>query len=95
MNKKQIIIAVGAVVFIGLGATAYALSGPKLELKTNKVNVEYGTTYTPKLKDIVKDYKDFNKDDLEIINKIPNEKDKTYPAVGKYSITVKYKRRSL
>lgn len=95
MNKKQIMIAAGAVVVIGVGATAYALSGPKLELKTNKVNVEYGTTYTPKLKDIVKDYKDFNKDDLEIINKIPNEKDKTYPAVGKYSITVKYKKKSL
>lgn len=95
MNKKQMMIATGTVVVIGVGATAYALSGPKLELKTNKVNVEYGTTYTPKLKDIVKDYKDFNKDDLEIINKIPNEKDKTYPAVGKYSITVKYKKKSL
>lgn len=89
------ILAAGAVVVIGVGATAYALSSPKLELKTNKVNVEYGTTYTPKLKDIVKDYKDFDKDDLEIINKIPNEKDKTYPAVGKYSITVKYKKKSL
>lgn len=95
MNKKQMMIAAGTVVVIGVGATAYALSGPKLELKTNKVNVEYGTTYTPKLKDIVKDYKDFNKDDLEIINKIPNEKDKTYPAVGKYTITVKYKKKSL
>lgn len=95
MNKKQIMIAAGTVVMIGVGATAYALSGPKLELKTNKVNVEYGTTYTPKLKDIVKDYKDFNKGDLEIINKIPNEKDKSYPAVGKYSITVKYKKKSL
>lgn len=95
MNKKQIMIVAGAVVVIGVGATAYALNGPKLELKTNKVNVEYGTTYTPKLKDIVKDYKDFNKDDLEIINKIPNEKDKTYPAVGKYSITIKYKKKSL
>lgn len=96
MNKKQIMIAAGAVVVIAVvGATTYALSGPKLELKTNKVNVEYGTTYTPKLKDIVKDYKDFNKDDLEIINKIPNEKDKTYPAVGKYTITVKYKKKLL
>lgn len=89
------ILAASAVVVIGVGATAYALSSPKLELKTNKVNVEYGTTYTPKLKDIVKDYKDFDKDDLEIINKIPNEKDKTYPAVGKYTITVKYKKKSL
>lgn len=96
MNKKQIMIAAGAVVVIAVvGATTYALSGPKLELKTNKVNVEYGTTYTPKLKDIVKNYKDFNKGDLEIINKIPNEKDKTYPAVGKYTITVKYKKKLL
>lgn len=95
MNKKQMMIAAGAVVIIGIGGTAYALRSPKLELKTTKVNVEYGTTYTPKLKDIVKNYKDFNKDDLEIINKIPNEKDKTYPAVGKYSITVKYKKKSL
>ena len=89
------ILSAGAVLIIGIGATAYALSSPKLELKTNKMNVEYGTTYTPKLKDIVKDYKDFNKYDLEIINNIPNEKDKTYPAVGKYTITVKYKKKSL
>lgn len=95
MNKKQMILSAGAVLIIGIGATAYALSSPKLELKTNKMNVEYGTTYTPKLKDIVKDYKDFNKYDLEIINNIPNEKDKTYPAVGKYTITVKYKKKSL
>lgn len=95
MNRKQMILAAGAVVIIGIGGTAYALSNPKLELKTNKVNVEYGTTYTPKLKDIVKDYRDFNKYDLEIINNIPNEKDKTYPAVGKYTITVKYKKKSL
>lgn len=95
MNRKQMILAAGAVVIIGIGGTAYALRSPKLELKTTKANVEYGTTYTPKLKDIVKNYKDFNKDDLEIINKIPNEKDKTYPAVGKYTITVKYKKKSL
>ena len=96
MNKKKMMmIAAGAVIVIGVGGITYALSGPTLELKKNKVNVEYGTTYNPKLKDIVKDYKDFDKDDLEIINKIPNEKDKTYPAVGKYSITVKYKKKSL
>lgn len=95
MNKKQIMIAAGAVVFIGVGAAAHALSSPKLELKTTKVNVEYGMTYKPKLKDIVKNYKDFNKCVLVIINNIPNEKDKTYPAVGKYTITVKYKKKSL
>lgn len=95
MNKKQMMIAAGAVIVIGVGGITYALSGPTLELKKKKVNVEYGTTYNPKLKDIIKDYKDFDKDDLDIINKIPDEKDKTYPAVGKYSITVKYKKKSL
>lgn len=43
----------------------------------------------------MKDYKDFDKKSLQLINKIPNEKDKTYPAVGKYTITVKYKKNSL
>ena len=43
----------------------------------------------------MKDYKDFDKKSLKLINKIPNEKDKTYPAVGKYTITVKYKKKSL
>ena len=95
MNMKQMVIAAGAVVLIGVGATAGVLSDPTLDLKNDKVNVEYGTTYTPKLKDIVKDYKDFNKANLVIVNKIPNEIDKTYPAVGKYSITVKYKKKSL
>lgn len=96
MNKKKMMmIAAGAVIVIGVGGITYALSGPTLELKKNKVNVEYGTTYNPKLKDIIKDYKDFDKDDLDIINKIPDEKDKTYPAVGKYTITVRYKKKSL
>lgn len=96
ISKKNAVIIAGAVVAVtAVGGTAYAMSGPKLELKTNKVNIEYGTTYTPELKDIVKDYKDFDKKSLKLINKIPNEKDKTYPAVGKYTITVKYKKNSL
>ena len=96
ISKKNAVIIAGAVVAVtAVGGTAYAMSGPKLELKTNKVNIEYGTTYTPELKDIVKDYKDFDKKSLKLINKIPNEKDKTYPAVGKYTITVKYKKKSL
>lgn len=59
------------------------------------MTVEYGTQYKPELKDIVKDYKDFDKKSLKLINKIPNEKDKIYPAVGKYTITIKYKKNSL
>ena len=96
ISKKNSVIIAGAVVAVtAVGGTAYAMSGPKLALNKEKVTVEYGTQYKPELKDIVKDYKDFDKKSLKLINKIPNEKDKTYPAVGKYTITVKYKKKSL
>lgn len=96
ISKKNAVIISGAVVVVtAVGGTAYAMSGPKLALNKEKVTVEYGTQYKPELKDIVKDYKDFDKKSLQLINKIPNEKDKTYPAVGKYTITVKYKKKSL
>lgn len=96
ISKKNAVIIAGAVVVVtAVGGTAYAMSGPKLALNKEKVTVEYGTQYKPELKDIVKDYKDFDKKSLQLINKIPNEKDKTYPAVGKYTITVKYKKNSL
>lgn len=96
ISKKNAVIIAGAVVAVtAVGGTAYAMSGPKLALNREKVTVEYGTQYKPELKDIVKDYKDFDKKSLKLINKIPNEKGKTYPAVGKYTITVKYKKNSL
>lgn len=96
ISKKNALIIAGAVVAVtAVGGTAYAMSGPKLALNKEKVTVEYGTQYKPELKDIVKDYKDFDKKSLKLINMIPNEKDKTYPAVGKYTITVKYKKNSL
>ena len=96
ISKKNAVIIAGAVVVVtAVGGTAYAMSGPKLALNKEKVTVEYGTQYKPELKYIVKDYKDFDKKSLQLINKIPNEKDKTYPAVGKYTITVKYKKKSL
>ena len=96
ISKKNAVIIAGAVVAVtAVGGTAYAMSGPKLALNKEKVTVEYGTQYKPELKNIVKDYKDFDKKSLKLINKIPNEKDKTYPAVGKYTITVKYKKNSL
>lgn len=96
ISKKNAVIIAGAVVVVtAVGGTAYAMSGPKLALNKEKVTLEYGTQYKPELKDIVKDYKDFDKKSLKLINKIPNEKDKTYPAVGQYTITVKYKKKSV
>lgn len=82
ISKKNAVIIAGAVVAVtAVGGTAYAMSGPKLALNREKVTVEYGTQYKPELKDIVKDYKDFDKKSLKLINKIPNEKGKTYPAL--------------
>lgn len=96
ISKKNAVIIAGAVVAVtAVGGTAYAMSGPKLALNKEKVTVEYGTQYKPEVNYIVKDYKDFDKKSFKLINKIPNEKDKTYPAVGKYTITVKYKKKSL
>lgn len=96
ISKKNAVIIAGAVVAVtAVGGAVYAMSGPKLALNKEKVIVEYGTQYKPELKDIVKDYKDFDKKSLQLINKIPNEKDKTYPAVGQYTITVKYKKKSV
>ena len=96
ISKKNAVIIAGAVVVVtAVGGTAYAMSGPKLALNKEKVTLEYGTQYKPELKDIVKDYKDFDKKSLKLINKIPNEKDKTYPAVGQYTITIKYKKKSV
>lgn len=96
ISKKNAVIIAGVVVAVtAVGGTAYAMRGPKLALNKEKVTVEYGTQYNPELKDIVKDYKDFDKKSLKLINKIPNEKDKTYPAVGQYTITVKYKKKTV
>lgn len=96
ISKKNAVIIAGAVAAVtAVGGAAYAMSGPKLALNKEKVTLEYGTQYKPELKDIVKDYKDFDKKSLKLINKIPNEKDKTYPAVGQYTITIKYKKKSV
>lgn len=96
ISKKNAVIIAGAVAAVtAVGGAAYAMSGPKLALNKGKVTLEYGTQYKPELKDIVKDYKDFDKKSLKLINKIPNEKDKTYPAVGQYTITIKYKKKSV
>lgn len=70
ISKKNAVIIAGAVVAVtAVGGTAYAMSGPKLALNKEKVTVEYGTQYKPELKDIVKDYKDFDKKSLQLINK--------------------------
>ncbi len=113
-NKKIAAgIVVGVVVVGAIGGIVYATrdTSPALELKKDTIKVEYGQTYKPSFKDLVKT-KGLDKDDIKYLSKntkiksnIKNEKekitdeagnvlskkDKGYPAVGKYKVTVKYK----
>ena len=117
LNTKQKKITAGivaGVVVIGaIGGIAYATrdTSPALELKKDTIKVEYGQTYKPSFKDLVKT-KGLDKDDVKYLKKnvkitdnLKNEKeditdeagnilskrDKGYPSVGKYKVTVKYK----
>ena len=59
------------------------------------VKIEYGKTYNPNLKDIVKSYDDFNSKDLKLESTIKNEEGKEYPSVGKYEIKETYKKQEV
>ncbi len=117
LNTKQKKITAGIVVgVVGVGViagTVYATrdTSPALELTKENIKVEYGQTYKPSFKDLVKT-KGLDKDDVKYLKKnvkitdnLKNEKeditdeagnvlskrDKGYPSVGKYKVTVKYK----
>ena len=106
-------VVAGVVVVGAIAGTVYATrdTSPALELTKENIKVEYGQTYKPSFKDLVKT-KGLDKDDVKYLKKnvkitdnLKNEKeditdeagnvlskrDKGYPAVGKYKVTVKYK----
>lgn len=117
LNTKQKKIAAGivagVVIVAAVAGTVYATrdTSPALELIKENIKVEYGQTYKPSFKDLVKT-KGLDKDDVKYLKKnvkitdnLKNEKeditdeagnvlskrDKGYPSVGKYKVTVKYK----
>lgn len=117
LNTKQKKITAGivvGVVAVGvIAGTVYATrdTSRALELTKENIKVEYGQTYKPSFKDLVKT-KGLDKDDVKYLKKnvkitdsLKNEKeditdeagnvlskrDKGYPSVGKYKVTVKYK----
>ena len=113
-QKKITVGVVAGVVVVGaIGGIVYATrdTSPALELTKENIKVEYGHTYKPSFKDLVKT-KGLDKDDVKYLKKnvkitdnLKNEKeditdeagnvlskrDKGYPSVGKYKVTVKYK----
>ena len=113
-NKKITAgVVTGVIVAGAVGGIVYATrdTSPALELTKENIKVEYGQTYNPSFKDLVKT-KGLDKDDVKYLKKnvkitdnLKNEKeditdeagnilskrDKGYPSVGKYKVTVKYK----
>ncbi len=117
LNTKQKKITAGVIIGVvvvgAIGGIVYATrdTSPALELIKENIKVEYGQTYKPSFKDLVKT-KGLDKDDVKYLKKnvkitdnLKNEKeditdeagnvlskrDKGYPSVGKYKVTVKYK----
>lgn len=86
------ILAIILMIFVGV---LYINKDKTLQLNKETVEIEYGKTYNPNLKDIVKSYDDFNSKDLKLESTIKNEDGKEYPSVGKYEVKVTYKRQEV
>lgn len=56
------------------------------------VTVEYGQKLDLKPNKLIKNYNKLNKKEIFINQNIPNEANKTYPALGKYEIKITYKK---
>ena len=86
------ILAIILIIFVGV---LYINKDKTLQLNKETVEIEYGKTYNPNLKDIVKSYDDFNSKDLKLESTIKNEDGKEYPSVGKYEVKVTYKKQEV
>lgn len=86
------ILVIIIIIFVGV---LYINKDKTLQLNKETVEVEYGKTYNPSLKEIVKDYGDYNSKDLKLESTIKNEEGKEYPSVGKYEVKVTYKKQEV
>lgn len=92
---KGILLGVIIIILVILVGVLYIKNDKTLQLNKETVEVEYGKTYNPSLKEIVKDYGDFNSKDLKLESTIKNEEGKEYPSVGKYEVKVTYKKQEV
>ena len=92
---KGILLGVLIITLIILLSVIFIKNDKTLQLNKETVEVEYGKTYNPSLKEIVKDYGDFNSKDLKLESTIKNEDGKEYPSVGKYEVKVTYKKQEV
>ena len=92
---KGILLGILVIILIIFVGVFYINKDKTLQLNKETVEVEYGKTYNPSLKEIVKDYGDFNSKDLKLESTVKNEEGKEYPSVGKYEVKVTYKKQEV
>lgn len=102
--KKKFIGIIGVVIVVIVGGIFYFTREEKIELslKDKKdIVVEYGNTVQYSFNDLIQT-KDIDKDKLKEIKKetkitdnIKNEDQKEYPAIGNYTINIKYQDQKL
>lgn len=94
-TKKGILIGILVLILLIFVGVLYMNKDKTLQLNKETVEIEYGKTYNPNLKDVVKNYDDFNGKDLKLESTIKNEDGKEYPSVGKYEVKVTYKKQEI
>lgn len=102
--KKRFIGIIGIIIVVIVGSVFYFTREEKIELSLkNKKNivVEYGNAVQYSFDDLVQT-KDFDKEQLKEIKKetkitsnLKNEDQKDYPAIGTYTINIKYQDQKL
>ena len=94
--KKLIVLITLLGMLIGMLFFITKDTPPTLVLKKKKINIEYGQTYYANFKGLVdttgmsKKEICYLKKNVSITDNLQNEDQKSYPAVGKYKIFIKY-----
>ena len=102
--KKKFIGVIGIVIAVMVGGIYYLTRAEKMELSLKnkkEIIVEYGNTVQYSFDDLIQT-KDIDKDKLKEIKKetkitdnLKNEDQKDYPAIGNYTINIKYQDQKL
>ena len=102
--KKKFIGVIGIVIVVIVGGIYYLTREEKIELSLKnkkEIFVEYGNTVQYSFDDLIQT-KDIDKDKLKEIKKeikitdnLKNEDQKDYPAIGNYTINIKYQDQKL
>lgn len=98
MKRKIFISFIIVIILISIVEGLLVLRfSDNISLIKDEVIIEYGNTYNPNLKELIdlSENSFINLDKIRIENNIENEKDKAYPAVGEYEISVYYKKKTL